>query len=304
MSTASLLPTSGLVNYFLIHCSARNLSPLTQKYYTGQLAHLIAAHGDTPAEHLTVHDLRTLVASLREKRGWSIGQTNHFITSLKAFFNYLEREELTPTNPAARLERLKTEQHLPDVLTREELKSLLAVIPSGFIGLRNRTMIFALLDTGVRLRELMGLTLPDVDMKTLTLSVFGKGRKARQVPFSPTLARLLAKYLPQRARKAPAHEYALWISREGTPLNYYYLHNALQAYTTTAELPRPIYPHRFRHTFATEYLRNGGSPQMLQRILGHTSQAMTQRYIHLTDTDTAREHRTASPLENWRDLCR
>ncbi len=127
MGTPAPLTITTLVEYFHIHGAARNLSDCTQKYYRGQLKHLVAKYGATAPDTLTVHALRALVAELRTQRAWSIGQTNHFVTSVKAFYSYLEQEDLIPGNPAARLEKLKGEQHLLNVLTREEMQALMAV---------------------------------------------------------------------------------------------------------------------------------------------------------------------------------
>lgn len=292
------------VGYFHITNTAKNLSPLTQRYYAGQLAHLVAAFGDAPPDALTLHDLRALVTRLRTERAWSVTQANHFIGSLKTFYSYLLDEGLIAVNPADRLVKLRAATRLPDVLTYGDIKALMAVIPATFIGQRNRAMLAMLLDCGLRLHELMALNLADVDMQRLTLTVMGKGAKERLVPFSPVLARVLAKYLPQRARRAKPYIDALWVSDEGTALNYYYLHGALRGYATAAKLTRAVHPHLFRHTFATEYLRNGGSPYVLQQILGHTSPQMTAHYVHLSSADAVNEHRIASPLAKWRTIIR
>lgn len=117
------------------------------------------------------------------------------------------------------------------------------------------------------------------------------------MPFSPTLAKLLMKY---RNKRKQAQTERLWINAKGGPLTAsYFVHRLRRYYSVRAGITPPVHPHQFRHTFATEFLRNGGNPQILQRILGHTTQVMTQRYVHMTDADAAASHKTASPLERW-----
>lgn len=300
------LNVATLMEYFYVSGESRNLSEKTQEFYRKKLCFFVSAYGDCPADSLTVHQLRGLVATLQRERKWAVGQVNHFITAVKVFFNYLIDEELIEHNPATRLAKLKVERHLLEVLTREDVQAVLNVIPNNsFVGTRDRTMILLLLDTGIRCAELMSLTVDSVHLGSLTIEVFGKGRKGRCVPISPVLARVLIKYLAARAKVVDdSQQSALWISQRGAALSYYYLPHTFPQYEKAARLTKHLHPHAFRHLFATEFLRNGGHPGQLQVILGHTSPTMTARYTHLTDTDAARDHRTASPLSHWRNLAR
>lgn len=300
------LDVATLARYFFIDGAARNLSPSTQRFYKGKLCFLLEAYGDCPADSLTVYQLRELIATLQREHDWTVTQVNHVITAIRILFTYAVREELIERNPATRLQRMKVERPLLEVLSLEDVQALLAVIPNTFVGIRNRCMILMLIDTGIRLHELISLTTESINLNTLTLQVWGKGRKARIVPFSPVFARVLVKYLTHRAKKLQDNQPtpALWINRQGRQLSYYYMSHQLQLYGAAARITKHVHPHGLRHLFATEFLRNGGNPLSLQRILGHESQVMTARYVHLTDADSAREHRTASPLEHWRNLTR
>ncbi|VVB54294.1 Tyrosine recombinase XerA [uncultured archaeon] len=289
-------PLVTLATWYYTDCEARNLQPKTILFYHQKLVYLLDAFGDSTPEDLTVHNLRALAVTLRQTREWSAQQTNHFITVVKQFFNYLLAEDLAEVNPSAKLKKIKMEERLPTILTQADVQRILEVIPSNFTGLRNRTMILTLLDTGLRLNELLCLTVPDVDFAHLQLRVQGKGRREALVPFSLALTRVLSKYLPQRDKYALTE--ALWVSRQGEAVTTDYVTHMLCKYGNDASIPH-LHAHLFRHTFATEFLRNGGNPQMLQRILRHTTPVVTQRYIHLTDTDTSVAHKTASPLEKW-----
>jgi len=284
------------VNWFFLHCLAKNLAAGTMRFYRQKLCYLVAAYGDATPDIITLHNLRQLVVSLKTARAWSVSQTNCFIRAVRTFFNYLEHEELILTNPARRLEKLREEVRFPDVLSKAQIQALLEATAESFAGFRDRAIILTLLDTGLRLSELFGMTLESVDFQSLQIRVFGKGRKERFVPFSATLGKLLVKYKTLRGH---AESNAFWVNKDGKPLTPSYFVNFLRIYSRRAGINPSVHPHRFRHTFATEFLRNGGSPLTLQRILGHTTQAMTARYTHLTDTDAAASHRTASPLEGF-----
>jgi integrase/recombinase XerC len=290
------LTVSTLANWYFTDCALRNLQPHTLRFYQQKLTYLVQAHGDRAPDTVTVQELRDLTATLQRERHWSAQQTNHFITVVKQFYNYLLAEELAEVNPSAKLKKLRLAEKLPTILTQANVQGVLAVIPANFTGTRNRAMILTLLDTGIRLNELLCLTVADVDFPYRQLRIQGKGRREALVPFSVALARVLVKYLAHRDKYALTD--ALWVSRQGSPVSADYVTHMLRAYGDDAGIPH-LHAHLFRHTFATEFLRNGGNPQMLQRILRHTSPVVTQRYIHLTETDTSTAHKTASPVEKW-----
>lgn len=286
-----------LAVWYFTYCEAKNLQPRTLYFYRQKLRYLLAAYGDRTPETVSLQELRQLTVTLQKDRKWSTQQTNHFVTVCRQFFNYLVTEELTDVNPTKRLEKVRQEKRLPQTLRQEDMAKLLQVAPATFSGLRNRIMMLTLLDTGLRLAELLTLDVHDMDLVLLQFRVFGKGRKERLVPFSSALAKHLAKYLPQRAHYAACD--ALWVNLEGQRVSPHYFAHTLRDYSATAKVVPSAHAHLFRHTFATEFLRNGGNPQMLQRILGHTTHAITQRYVHITDVDACANHRAASPLEKW-----
>jgi len=172
--------------------------------------------------------------------------------------------------------------------------------------LRDRALILFLLDTGVRASELCRLCLRNVDLQTGTASVIGKGRlsggegKPRTVQYCARTTRALWTYLADRNVVQPYQPAAhLFVTKQGTELDRSNLRRHLNALGKRAGVPK-CHPHRFRHTFATNYLRNGGDIYSLQNLLGHTSLEMVRRYLHLTETDTASAHRRASPVDNWK----
>lgn len=286
------LPIRVLADWFYTDCAARNLQKRTVDFYRHYLTYLIDAAGDRPPTAVTTAEMKTLVSYYREKRDWSVGTTNHTITTWKVFFHYLFQEEIIDQDPAKRMKKLKGAQLIPEALTPDEIRTILDDAGEGFVGLRNTAMILVLLDCGLRLKELTNLRLEDVDFTSCQLLVFGKGRKERLVPFSAPVRRMLLKYLNHR--RALTNEKALWVDDEGIP----FTDEGFRSFLARVERRTGVrvHTHKFRHTFASQYIADGGNPAYLQRLLGHTTPIMTNRYVHLVDTDAREDHRAASPV--------
>lgn len=169
---------------------------------------------------------------------------------------------------------------------------------------RDRAILLFLLDTGVRASELCRLRVGDVDFDRGSAITRGKGRmnigqgKERIVRFSAITGRAISRYLLERDA-LNAHEAPLFTDRTGRRLERRGLSKHLKRLGQRAGVAR-CYPHRFRHTFAITYLRNGGDIYTLQELLGHTTLEMVRRYLHLAQTDIVQAHHRASPVSNWR----
>lgn len=178
-------PLKVLAELYLTECEARNLQPVTIEFYRVRIMHLLDALGNMPVANISTAHVRLLLAHLRDKRGWNAQNVNHAVQVWKGLFNYLEHEEIIEKNPARRLEKLRQESRFPKPFTLDEVARLFAVIPNSFPGVRDRTLCTVMLDTGVRLAELF-VSVADLDVSRRLIRVFGKGRKERFVPFSPT----------------------------------------------------------------------------------------------------------------------
>lgn len=164
---------------------------------------------------------------------------------------------------------------------------------------RDRAIVLFLLDTGVRAQELCSLVVGDVDMKSGAVQVRrGKGDKGRTVYVGTTAKAALWSYLSRREDVQP--DDALFETTRHQPLDRSALRKMLLAAGQRAEVAETVNPHRFRHTFAVNYLRNGGDVYTLQRLLGHATMEMVKRYLSLAQTDIADAHKRASPVDNWR----
>lgn len=293
MTRLADLTVRELIDIFYEDCAARNLQARTIEFYRCNLDYLIQAAGDRSPASLTGDQLQLLLTYYRQTRSWSVGTVNHVYASWHAFLNFAKSKRVIPVNPLEEVKKARGPEYLPQPYSDEEIRRLLSVPDGSFDGRRNYAMLLVLVDTGIRLSELMGLHLLDVSLKSRRLRVFGKGRKERIVPFSPPVELALAEY--QQERDAVAQTDVFWVTAYGHPQSATGFVSQFHRIVRIAGVHK-AHIHRFRHTFATIYLRNGGNPLHLQRLLGHTTATMTQRYTHLTDLDAIADHDKASPV--------
>jgi integrase len=164
-------------------------------------------------------------------------------------------------------------------------------------GERNRAIILLLLDTGIRASELCSLRIHNLDLQSHWVRVYGKGDKERVLPFSARTGKALWKYLATR-KDDHAGDY-LFITNNGDALNIDSLMKAMISVGRRAGVIG-VTVHRFRHTFAVSYLRNGGGAYSLQMMLGHSTMEMVKNYPAPCGTDLEKNHKLASPVDNWR----
>jgi len=162
---------------------------------------------------------------------------------------------------------------------------------------RNRAIILLLLDTGIRASELCGATIGDLNLSNRTLMVFGKGAAERTIPFSATTGQAIWRYLATRSELAPRDP--VFANSLGRPLDRTQLFHQLDTIAKRAQV-QDCNVHKFRHTFAINYLRNGGNPYSLQAMLGHSEMDMVKHYLEIAEADLELFHRRASPVDNWR----
>jgi len=162
---------------------------------------------------------------------------------------------------------------------------------------RNKAIIYLLLDTGIRASELGNLRIHHVDVRNRRETVMGKGSKQRCIPFSSRTGQVLWRYLAQRSDDTAAE--FLFLTIHGRKLTRSQLLHILVAIGKRSGV-NGVNVHRFRHTFAINYLRNGGDPYTLQIMLGHSTMDMVKRYLSIAQADLDKSHKLASPVDNWR----
>ncbi len=186
------------------------------------------------------------------------------------------------------VERPKPKKNVIVPFTEEQIKAILTQGEAGRQATRTRCIILLLVDTGLRASEFCGLKHEDIDLSNRRLKVLGKGNKERLLPFSKQTAHTLVDYLSSvDCKKNPFK----LLTR--TSLAQFFRRLGKKAGVND------VHPHRFRHTFAVTYLRNGGDPYTLQAILGHSTLDMVKEYLSLAQIDMDAAHARASPVENW-----
>lgn len=222
---------------------------------------------------------------------------NHRIRSTKQFYHYLLSEDLVTYDPSERLDRKKAPLSIIETFSEEDLERLLSVPDkTRFVGLRDYAIILFLLDTGVRLSELVGIKLVDIKMVDCEVIItMGKGGKHRRVFMSPKTKATLQKYL--QARGDILDNPYLFVNSENLPMKGRNVQERLTLYGKKAKiLGVRVSPHTFRHTFAKMYILRGGDPFSLQSLLGHSTLDMVRHYVNLWGNDLQKMHRQYSPV--------
>lgn len=323
------------VEGFLLDARAERLSPDTIRNYTLTLRKFgewLADHPersaaeskDPPLATITAEQIARFMASLATPRAWpgiaprpdaplSKKTALNYHGALGALWTWAVREQIAPVHIVHAVPRPRPEKRAITPFSQDDLKALLAACGRSKsykrpgkrecdnerpTAQRDRTLILLLVDTGMRAGELAGLKVRDVDIKNNRLLVFGKGAKERSLPISPTTAKAIWRYLQgERGEHTPKDP--LFITWIGTPLTRDALLQLMNRLGDKAGVSN-CHPHRFRHTFAVTFLRNGGNAYELQSMLGHTTLEMVKQYLQLAQTDIEAAHKRASPVEGWR----
>lgn len=287
------------VEAFYWRCQAKNLSPNTVKFYTYRLRaflrHMEAHYESIPIQSVTPAMIREFIAHETTHIGAPTGDDS--FVALRALFRYLTSEGWVTENPMLTIERPKQKRTLIATFTTEQIQAMLGVCGNDFSGVRNRALIMLLLDCGLRVSELCGIEVADINWSEQTLVVTGKGNKERRVPFGRACRVALMQYFERRGDQLATS--AFFLTCYGDPMDRYRVYCALLDCGTKAKVTGVrISPHTFRHTCAVMYLRNGGDVFSLQKLLGHTDLTMTRRYAELSETDVVEKHKLYSPADS------
>lgn len=284
-----------LVTEFLTDTKARALSPGTTRWYGQTLRpFLVFALGQSVTE-LTGFDARLVRLYMGEcVTKLSPGGAHARMRALRALSSYLVSEELLEVNPFNRVKLPKVPDRALDVVSEDQFRSLMSAAGVGLNPLRDQTIFSVMFDTGLRAMELCGVRLDDVQSGEGGIMVQrGKGDKHRFVPASRWVLKTITRYVTLERPKT-AHE-NLFMARGDAPLCYESLRGVIERHCITAGL-KTVRPHAFRRGFAVAYIRNGGDAFTLQRILGHTTLAMSSKYARMNVDDVKDVHSRVSPV--------
>jgi len=232
-------------------------------------------------DSVNYHHLRSYFAGLLEA-GYQAASVNRSRSALRTFFNFLKREGLVSTNPVLEIRTLKKPHKLPVVVETEPLGRMLDasdVFSPGFEGLRDRLVMELLFGTGIRLSELIGIEIQDIDFYSAQVSILGKRSKQRLVPLTQQLLDLLGPYIKERDKCSPQHSFLI-LTDKGKPAYPTQIYRIVNHYLSLFSTHQKRSPHVLRHTFATAMLENGADLNAIKELLGHASLAATQVYTH------------------------
>jgi tyrosine recombinase XerC len=259
----------------------KNYSPHTILNYKLDLNDFAKFNSETPIDKIDYLLLRKYLAVLKEKNlgSRSVGRR---LSALRSFFRFLTREGLIKANPILMLSSPKLDKHLPQFLTEDETAKL---IESAFSknekderGLRDRAILETFYSTGMRISELVGLDLADMDFIGGTSKVYGKGKKERIVPIGDMAVKAIRIYLEKRKKQSEA----VFLNRFGKRITTRGVRDIVNKYIRVAGLKQGVSAHTLRHSFATHLLNRGADLRTVQELLGHANLSTTQIYTHLT----------------------
>jgi integrase/recombinase XerC len=255
--------------------------------YLGDTA--AASTGNTPGGLPAVPQAVTGVM-IRGYLGWLHGRNQKSsiarkLSTLRSFFKFLIRKGVTDTNPVEGILTPKQGQHLPEYLSVDSAFRLLDSIETdSVLTARNRAMFETLYSCGIRVSELAGLNVYDVDPAAATARVLGKGAKERVVPIGRKALEAIAGYRSalQQAGVAGSPGGALFLNRDGQRLSARSIGRILKKLVAACGILTPVSPHTLRHTFATHMLDSGADLRSVQELLGHKNLSTTQKYTHVS----------------------
>ena len=277
-------------------------SPQTQARYLRACQSLISAAGDTPLAQIRRHDLQRALAQLHGQ-GLSPRTLAVTLSAWRAWFRYLNKADAAFSSTVfVGIKAPKAAKRLPNALTETEAVRLVSapVEPdaeqSPWIVARDQAMFEVLYGCGIRVGELVGIDLPDVDLANHELRVFGKGRKERVVPLGGPARAALKSWLQQRAVGVAAiAASAVFLGARGERVAAPIVRRALKARALQQGISSNVYPHRLRHSFASHLLQSSGDLRAVQELMGHASIASTQVYTHLDFQHLAQVYDQAHP---------
>ena len=296
----------------------KNLAELTLVNYSSDLIQFVDFAAETfnqPAEtirpvqitHLIIRQYLGQLQNLKRSRA-TIARK---LAALRSLFKYLLRAGVIEKNPLDLISTPRQEKRLPDFLDEMEAAKLVeSPSEDGPLGLRDRALLEVIYGSGLRVSELVGLNLLDVDLNTGYLRIWGKGGKERIVPLGSQAAQALQAYLTKarpvllKKRKAPVKEkersdqdQAIFLNHLGTRLSARGVRDLLKKYASQSALGKKVFPHMLRHSFATHLLDRGADLRSVQELLGHTRLSTTQVYTHVTREQLRKVYLQSHPRE-------
>jgi len=292
------------IDKFIRHLEfERRLSPETCKNYRRDLHALLAFRdysGVTSWAGMDSEHFRAFSASCY-RRGLSARSIQRRLSACRTFFRYLIREQHVDKNPITNVSAPKGKKRLPGNLDADRMARLLEIPGKGPLVDRDRAILELLYSSGLRLSELTNLNCGDIDMRDATVHVTGKGNKDRIIPVGRKALQALRQWDQARVQLAGVEEVALFVSNRGTRISPRSVQARVTYWAKYQGIDANVYPHLFRHSFATHLLESSHDLRGVQELLGHANISTTQVYTHLDFQHLAQIYDQTHPRARKKD---
>jgi integrase/recombinase XerC len=292
------MPDGSQIDGYLLHLSReRRLSPHTSSNYARDLrafADFLANSGVAGWQRVDSQHVR-MFAARSHAAGLNPRSVQRRLSAVRGFCNYLMRERVIASNPALDVRAPKAAKRLPGTLDVDQINQLLDIPPEDALAVRDRAIMELFYSSGLRLAELVGLDLAHIDLADRTVRVTGKGSKTRILPVGRKAIEALRAWLKERVTLASVESPALFVGRNGARVGPRAVQLRIAMWARRKGLPTHVYPHLFRHSFATHLLESSKDLRGVQELLGHADISTTQVYTHLDFAHLARTYDASHP---------
>lgn len=286
------------VERFFTHLrTERRLSPHTLKNYRidlRQFERFVRDIDTADWSAIDSHDIRAFAARCH-RRGLAPRSIQRRLSAVRTFLSFLRRDGKIKTNPAIDIHAPKGKKHLPGTLDPDQMARLLDIKGDNPLTLRDRAILELLYSSGLRLAELVSLEVDQIDVADATVRITGKAAKTRIVPVGRKALSALAAWQRVRSGLADTDETALFVSRRGARLSARSVQQRVRFWARRQGIDARVYPHLFRHSFATHLLESSRDLRGVQELLGHADISTTQVYTHLDFQHLAQIYEDSHP---------
>ena len=278
----------------------KGVSPNTLEAYSRDLkryVEFVEQEGIKGIREIYSDTVISFLGNLKDS-GLAASSVNRSLAAIRGFYLYLLTEKVIDENPVANIELARVWMHLPDTLSREEMNLLLKQPGTKTpLAVRETAMLELLYATGIRVSEIVSLSMSNINWQAGYLIVVGKGNKERIVPIGRAAFDCLTRYVESSRRKLSGKRSVntIFLNRSGTGLTRQGFWKIIKKYVKKAGLQKKIYPHTFRHSFATHLLEGGADLRSVQVMLGHADISTTQIYTHVTRERLKKIHKKYHP---------
>ena len=275
----------------------KKLSAQTVKAYQRDLcvfSEYLTKSGQVEIQSVHEAQVRSFIAA-QHRRGLGSRSLQRLLSAIRTFYQYLLRENLVSSNPAANVRAPKQQRRLPATLDTDAVNQLLSFVADTPIAVRDKAMLELFYSSGLRLSELARLEWAALDTRSGLIRVLGKGNKERVVPVGQLALKALEAWRRERAGIANFDETAIFVSMRGKAIAVRSIQQRIAYWAKRQGLPQRVYPHLLRHSFASHLLESSSDLRAVQELLGHADIATTQIYTHLDFQHLAKVYDKAHP---------